>query len=140
MCPLWPRPPSDSHNGSARMNYLALYLAGSLLATAVTAASLCSAANAQTAQPVTPAADNPLSLSVAPVHVYRSPSITGTSQLEPAPLPASGADDWSNRPTPSIEKPDNWACRTSNNLSRSSAGRNPDGKSTFDIERLLPKC
>ncbi|CAN7169640.1 hypothetical protein LJR029_000277 [Caballeronia sp. LjRoot29] len=122
------------------MNHPALYLGGSLLATAVTTASLCSAAGAQTAQQVTPPADNPLSLSVAPVHVYRSPSITGAPQLESAPLPASGSDDRSARPTPSIEKPDNWACRTSNNLSRSSAGRNTDGKSTFDIERLLPKC
>jgi hypothetical protein len=122
------------------MNHLAINVRISLLTTAVAAGSLCSAADAQTADPVAPSADNPVSLSVAPVHVYRSPSIVGTSQQEPDPAPASGTDDQSSRQTPSIEKPDNWACRTSNNLSRSSVGRNPDGKSTFDIERLLPKC
>lgn len=137
-----PRPLPVSHHGSTRMNLLALNVRASLLATAVTAASLCSTADAQTAGPVAvaPSADNPVSLSVVPVHVYRSPSITGTSQPEPVANPASGADDGSNRPTPSVEKPDNWACRTSNNLARSSASKNPDGKSTFDIEHLLPKC
>ena len=122
------------------MNHLTLNVRGSLLFTAVTAASLCSAVKAQTTDQVAPPADKPVPLSVAPVHVYRPPSIVGASQPESDPKPASGADDWSSRQTPSIEKPDNWACRTSNNLARSSAGRNPDGKSTFDIERLLPKC
>jgi len=122
------------------MNHLALNVRKRLLATAVTAESIFFMADAHATDPLTPPADNPVSLSVAPVHVYRSPSIVGTSQPASDPTPASGTDDWANRQTPSIEKPDNWACRTSNNLSRSSVGRNPDGKSTFDIERLLPKC
>jgi hypothetical protein len=122
------------------MNHLALNVRGSLLATAAAAGSLCFMACAHATDPVAPPADNPLSLSVAPVHVYRSPSIVGASQPASDAKSASGTDDRENRQTPSIEKPDNWACRTSNNLSRSSAGRNPDGKSTFDIERLLPKC
>jgi len=121
------------------MNRLALKVRIGLLTTAVAAGSLCSMADAQTTDLVAPGADNPVSLSVAPVHVYRPPSIIGASQPS-EPTPASGTDDWSSRPTPSLEKPDNWACRTSNNLSRSSVGRNPDGKSTFDIEHLLPKC
>ena len=122
------------------MNHLALNVRISVLTTAVAAGSLCSMANAQATDPaVAPAADKPVSLSVAPVHVYRQPSIVGASPAS-EPTPASGTDDWSSRPTPSLEKPDNWACRTSNNLARSSVGRNPDGKSTFDIEHLLPKC
>ena len=133
---------SGSHNGSTGMSRLALNVRGSLLATAVASGSLCLMAEAHAADPVTPtpAADKPVSLSVAPVHVYRPPSVIGMSQPASDPKPASGADDWSSRQTPSIEKPDNWACRTSNNLARSSASRNTDGKSTFDIERLLPKC
>ena len=140
ICPPLPRQTPDSHNGSACMNNLALNVRKCLLATAVAAGSLCFIADAQATDPVAPAADKPVSLSVAPVHVYRPPSIVGTSEAASEPTSASGTEDWSNRPTPSIEKPDNWACRTSNNLSRSSAGKNPDGKSTFDIERLLPKC
>ena len=138
--PSRPLPPPDSHNGSTRMNHLASNVRRRLLTTAVAAGSLCIVTNVQATDPVDPAGDKPVSLSVAPVHVYRPPSIVGTSQPASDPKPASGADDWSSRQTPSIEKPDNWACRTSNNLARSSAGRNPDGKSTFDIERLLPKC
>ena len=135
------RPPSGSHNGSTCMNRLALNVRGSLLATAVASGSLYFMAEAHAADPATPPpADKPVSLSVAPVHVYRPPSVIGMSQPASDPKPASGADDWSSRQTPSIEKPDNWACRTSNNLARSSASRNTDGKSTFDIERLLPKC
>ena len=130
-------PPSGSRNGSTR---LALNVRGSLLATAVASGSLCFMAETHAADSAVPAADKPVSLSVAPVHVYRSPSIVGTSQPASDPKPASGIDDWSSRQTQSIEKPDNGACRASNNLARSSAGRNPDGKSTFDIERLLPKC
>ena len=122
------------------MNHLALNVRKSLLAIAVTAESLGFLADARATGPVAPPADKPVSLSVAPVHVYRSPSIVGTSQPVSDLKPASGADDWSSRQIPDIEKPDNWACRTSNNLSRSSVGRNTDGKSTFDIERLLPKC
>jgi hypothetical protein len=122
------------------MNHLALNVRKSLLAIAVIAESLGFLADARATGPVAPPADKPVSLSVAPVHVYRSPSIVGTSQPASDPKPASGTDDWSSRQIPDIEKPDNWACRTSNNLSRSSAGRNTDGKSTFDIERLLPKC
>jgi hypothetical protein len=140
MCLSRPPSPPDSHNGSTRMNHLALNVRIRLLTTAVAAGSLCFMADAQATDPVAPPADKPVSLSVAPVHVYRPPSIVGTSELASEATPASGIDDWSSRPTPSIEKPDNWACRTSNNLSRSSAGRNTDGKSTFDIERLLPKC
>ncbi|WP_158936408.1 hypothetical protein [Burkholderia sp. S171] len=122
------------------MNHFALKVRMRLLTTAVAAGSLCFIADAQATDPAAPFADTPVPLSVAPVHVYRPPSIMGTSQPETGPIPASGTDDGSSRQTPSLEKPDNWACRTSNNLSRSSAGKNPDGKSTFDIERLLPKC
>jgi hypothetical protein len=122
------------------MNHLALNVRKSLLAIAVIAESLGFLADAGATGPVAPPADKPVSLSVTPVLVYRSPSIVGTSQSASDPKPASGTDDWSSRQIPDIEKPDNWACRTSNNLSRSSAGRNTDGKSTFDIERLLPKC
>jgi hypothetical protein len=131
---------NDGRHNARVVDSIEWNLRRSLVTTAVAAASLCSAADAQTADPVAPSTDHPASLSVAPVHVYRSPSITGTSQPESDPGPASGPDDLANRQTPSIEKPDNWACRTSNNLARSSAGKNPDGKSTFDIERLLPKC
>ena len=122
------------------MNHLAFNVCRSLLTAAVAAGPLCFMAEAQATDPVDTTVDKPVPLSVAPVHVYRSPSIAGTSQPESDPKPASDADDWSRRQTPSIEKPDNWACRTSNNLARSSVGRNPDGKSTFDIERMLPKC
>jgi hypothetical protein len=123
------------------MNHLALNVRKSLLVTAVTAESLGFLANAQAADPAALSVDKPVSLSIAPVHVYRPPSIIGASQAASSdPAPASGADDWANRQIPSIEKPDNWACRTSNNLSRSSIGKNAEGKSTFDIERLLPKC
>ena len=122
------------------MNHLALNVRQNLLAIAVTVASLCFMADAQATDPTAPPPDKPVSLSVTPVHVYRPPSIVGTSQAASDPTPPSGADDWSSRQTPSIEKPDNWACRTSNNLSRSSAARNTEGKSTFDIERTLPKC
>jgi hypothetical protein len=135
-----PHLPPDSHSGNTRMTHLALNVRISLLTTAVAAGSLCFMADAQATDPVAPPDDKPVSLSVAPVHVYRPPSVVGTSEPASEPTPASGADDQSSRPTPSLEKPDNWACRTSNYLSRSSAGRNPDGKSTFDIERLLPKC
>jgi hypothetical protein len=122
------------------MKPLALKVRKSLFATAMTAKSLCFIAHAQAAGPAAPPLpDKPVSLSVAPQHVYRPPSIIGASPLASDPTPASGADDWANR-QPGIEKPDNWACRTSNNLSRSSAGRNAEGKSTFDIEHLLPKC
>jgi hypothetical protein len=119
------------------MNRLALIVRKSLL---VTAGSLYFVAGAQAADPAAPPADKPVSLSIAPAHVFRRPSIIGDWQSASDAKPASGAEDWSNREAPSIEKPDNWACRTSNNLSRSSVGRNTDGKSTFDIERLLPKC
>ena len=122
------------------MNHLALNARKSLLVTAVTAGSLYFVADTRAADPATAPADKPVSLSIVPKHVYRPPSIIGESQDASDPKPASGADDLSNRQIPSIEKPDNWACRTSNNLSRSSVGRNTDGKSTFDIERLLPKC
>jgi hypothetical protein len=122
------------------MNHLALNVRNKLFVTAVTAGSLCFVADAEAAEPAAPPADKPVSLSVVPPHVYRPPSIIGESQAMSDPKPASDADDWSNRPVPSIEKPDNWACRTSNNLSWSSIGKNTDGKSTFDIERLLPKC
>lgn len=122
------------------MNHLTFNVCRRLLTTAVAAGSLCLIADAKATDPVDPGADNPVSLSVVPVHVYRPPSIIGASQPAAEPKPASGEDDWSSRQTPSIEKPDNWACRTSNNLARSSAGKNPDGKSTFDIEHLLPKC
>lgn len=131
--------PPDPHNGSTRMNHLARNVRISLLTTAVAAGSLCFMADARATDPVAPPDDKPVSLSVAPVHVYRSPSIVGTSPPS-EPVPASGTDISSSKQTPSLEKPDNWACRTSNNLARSSAGRNPDGKSTFDIEHLLPKC
>jgi hypothetical protein len=122
------------------MNHLALNVRKSLLATAAATGSLCFMADAYATDPAAAAADNPVSLSVAPVHVFRSPSIVGMSLPASETTPASGTEDSANRQTPSIEQPDNWACRTSNNLSRSSVGRNPDGKSTFDIERLLPKC
>ena len=122
------------------MSHLTLNIRKSLLAIAVTAGAPGFLADAWATGPVAPLDNKPVSLSVAPVHVYRSPSIVGTSQPASDPKPASDADDWSSRQIPDIEKPDNWACRTSNNLSRSSAGRNTDGKSTFDIERLLPKC
>jgi hypothetical protein len=59
------------------MNHLALIVRKSLLAIAVIAESLGFLADAGATGPVAPPADKPVSLSVTPVHVYRSPSIVG---------------------------------------------------------------
>lgn len=90
-----------------------------------------------TAADVTTAAPNPdpLPVFVMPRHVYRSPSLMTTDAQ-----PASGASEVEIRKPPSIEQPDNWACRTSNVLTRSSVNRNNEGKSISDLEPLMPKC
>lgn len=122
------------------MKQISFIVQKNLLATGLIAHALSHVAYAQATDPAVPMPDNPVSLSILPAHVYRAPSITGPLDGASEPKPASGADDWANRPVPSIEKPDNWACRTSNNLSRSSIGRNQDGKTISDIEGRLPKC
>jgi hypothetical protein len=125
------------------MKYLSFRVYRRLGTIAELAGFLCLAASAVAADLTAPftapssAADPPISLSVTPVYVYRSPSLmTNTAQV-----PASGASEAAVRmPTPNLEKPDNWACRTSNVLTRSSVNRNSEGKSFSDIEHLLPKC
>jgi hypothetical protein len=129
----------------ARMKHLSFRVYRRLGPFAELAGLLCLSASAMAADLTAPftapnsTAEAPVSLFVAPApaYVYRSPSLmTNTAQV-----PASGASEAVARtPTPNLEKPDNWACRTSNVLSRSSANRNPDGKSFSDIEHLLPKC
>jgi len=117
------------------MNQSVTRIRPSVVCAMVIADSFCFLSIAHAAGP-----DNPVSLSITPRYMYRPPAIVGISSEPVEPAPASGVDDWANRQTPALEKPDNWACRTSNNLSRSSIGRNPDGKSISDIQGLLPKC
>ncbi|WP_144022283.1 MULTISPECIES: hypothetical protein [Burkholderiaceae] len=111
----------------------------SLLAIAVVADLLCLWSAAHAAGPAAPPPDDPVSLSITPRYRYQSPSIMGASPEASDLNTASGVDEPA-RPTPALEKPDNWACRTSNNLTRSSIGKNPDGRSISDIQGLLPKC
>lgn len=83
-----------------------------------------------------PSADKPVSLFVTPpAYIYRAPGVVPNDTV-----PASDASDVEIRTPSSLEKPDNWACRTSNVLTRSSIGRNGEGKSISDYEHLMPKC
>jgi hypothetical protein len=124
---------------NSRMNQPTFLICRRLVSIVVIANSLGVVAFAQAAGPVAPQPDDPVPLSVTPRYVYRPPSITGVPVEASELQPALGADEWGRQP-PALEKPDNWACRTSNNLSRSSIGKNPDGKTISDIQGLLPKC
>lgn len=89
------------------------------------------------ADPASPLPLNrPVSLFVTPpVYIYRSPSVMVQDAVA-----ASSASEVETRAPPSIERPDDWACRTSNVLTRSSLSRSNDGKSISDYEHLMPKC
>lgn len=122
------------------MNQPVFRIRRSLMSTVVVANSLCFLSVVKAADPAARPPDDPVSLSITPKYTYRPPSIMGTLPEPAETKPASGVDEWANRQTPPLEKPDNWACRTSNNLTRSSIGKNPDGKTISDIQGLLPKC
>jgi hypothetical protein len=98
--------------------------------------ALCMASHAFAAGPGSSTPDNAVPLYVTPpVYIYRAPGAIVTDAV-----PASGASEVEIRTPPTIERPDNWACRTANVLTRSSIQRTNEGKTISDYEHLMPKC
>ncbi len=97
---------------------------------------ICMASNAFAEGNAAAVPSNVVSLYVTPpVYIYRAPGAIVTEAV-----PASGASEVEIRTPPTIERPDNWACRTANVLTRSSIQRTNEGKSISDYEHLMPKC